>query len=127
MEALLNLALPDKTDYVHKIDPPTPMVHKYKEGNLVMLKQDAPPATGVNSAFIPKAKLELYTVTKVIKDSGNVHIACTITGQEKVAPVSKLILFSASDYISAYKKDLLPLDWHNPPPAKLTRKVRFSV
>ena len=128
MENIMDLTVPDVTNYVHKISDPKPLSHKFQEGNLVMLKQDAPTPTGVNSAFVPKTKLELYTITKIMKDSANVHIACTSTGNEKVAPVSKLILFTATDYVAAYKKQLLPLEWYKPSTKTGKPKtVRFSV
>ena len=133
---LMDNALPDKVNYENKIKQPTPFQHSFKIGDLVVLKQDAPPAVGVNSCFIPKTKLQLYRISKTVPDSGNVHIQCTTTGEEKVAPTTKLIHFSTTDYITAYKKDLLPLTWMDDPtlrkkmekhqPQK-NKKVTFDV
>ena len=107
----MNASVPDLTTYQHKIDPSTPAEHGLEEGDLVILKDDAPPPVGVNSAFRPKCKLRIYKVIKTIPNSANVVIQDTQSQEERVSPTIKLITFSPESFFPLYKRDLVTLDW----------------
>ena len=122
MEDFMDSNLPDDTVFHHKIPPAVPANHKFVVGDLVILKDDAPPPIGVSSTLRPKTKIRIYFVQKVLPDSANLVIQDTQSEEQRTVPTIKLVPFVPGKFFPLYKRDLINLEWLRDP--NLQRKIQ---
>ena len=79
----------------------TPASVTFKKGDLVLIKNDAPPAAGVKKVFSPKNKLRIYKVIEQIQNTSNITVKDVESQEERVVPVVKLTKISPTQYMFA--------------------------